>query len=118
MEYMDGGSLSDLYMRGGSIGEDLVGYIGVRILRGLAYLHGKRIAHRDIKPKNILFNCRGEVKIADLGICVVCNGLRDSFRLGRGYPRVCCGSKSRVPCHRRNREGALKRWKTVLRVVV
>lgn len=38
------------------------------ILRGLSYLHSKKIAHFDVKPENIYFLVDGGAKLIDLGL--------------------------------------------------
>ena len=38
------------------------------IVDGMTYLHAHNIAHRDLKPDNILLNSRGIVKIVDFGV--------------------------------------------------
>jgi tRNA A-37 threonylcarbamoyl transferase component Bud32 len=69
LEYMNGGTLKDLYEKVGRIPESFLSNISEQILRGLQYLHEeRRLIHRDIKPSNILVNLKGEVKIADFGV--------------------------------------------------
>ena len=38
------------------------------LVAGLEYLQNRRIAHRDLKPGNILVDKNGDLKIADIGI--------------------------------------------------
>jgi len=69
LEYMDGGSLLDLYKQAACIPEPYLAKITWQILQGLLYLHKtQHIVHRDIKPSNILANRRGRIKIADFGV--------------------------------------------------
>lgn len=39
-----------------------------QLLRGLAYIHERKILHRDLKPQNLLINEIGELKLADFGL--------------------------------------------------
>lgn len=72
MEYCEGGSLDSVYREvkrlGGRTGEKVLGKVAEGVLRGLTYLHEKRIIHRDIKPSNILLTRDGRPKLCDFGV--------------------------------------------------
>ncbi|KAJ3125194.1 hypothetical protein HK098_000505 [Nowakowskiella sp. JEL0407] len=68
MEYMDMGSLDNVYRAIGPIEEEMISLMTLPVLKGLVYLDSNLIVHRDIKPSNILLNRKGEVKIADFGV--------------------------------------------------
>lgn len=39
-----------------------------QMIQGLAYLHSVGVAHRDMKPENLLLTCDGQLKITDFGV--------------------------------------------------
>lgn len=67
MEYVAGGTLSDLIRtKGGKLDEPMIKCYTYQILQGLQYLHSSGIAHCDIKGANILISQSG-AKLADFG---------------------------------------------------
>ncbi|KAI8806615.1 kinase-like domain-containing protein [Cladochytrium replicatum] len=87
MEYMDLGSLENVYKVVGPFREDIIAHITVAVLNGLVYLFNlNRIVHRDIKPSNILINTKGEVKLADFGVAKeLVNSVAATFTGTQGY---------------------------------
>ncbi len=100
MEAMDKGSLDGIYKKIGPIDIEVVGKVALAVLEGLTYLYDvHRIIHRgeypsmyimspyesdnclvDIKPSNILFNSKGQIKICDFGVSgELINSIADTF---------------------------------------
>ena len=42
-----------------------------QLAEALAYLHGRRLVHRDVKPANIFITASGEVRLIDFGLAAV-----------------------------------------------
>mmetsp|Transcript_43416 Transcript_43416/g.103217 ORF Transcript_43416/g.103217 Transcript_43416/m.103217 type:complete len:336 (-) Transcript_43416:114-1121(-) len=77
---MDAGSLLDVLRLGDHrIPINVLKGVAKQVLDALVYLHSvKRVIHRDVKPGNILMNRKGEVKLADFGVCSRPRDTRDS----------------------------------------
>ncbi|XP_053860021.1 serine/threonine-protein kinase PAK 1-like, partial [Vidua macroura] len=67
MEYMDGGTLSDVISET-YLSEDEMAAISRECLQGLDFLHSNHVIHRDVKSSNILLRTDGSVKLADSGL--------------------------------------------------
>ncbi|HEX4456515.1 MAG TPA: serine/threonine-protein kinase [Polyangia bacterium] len=48
----------------------VVAYLGIELCRGLAYVHRRRLVHRDVTPRNVLLSLDGEVKLSDFGVAL------------------------------------------------
>ncbi|NXO45874.1 PAK3 kinase, partial [Locustella ochotensis] len=67
MEYMDGGTLSDVISKT-YLSEDEMASISRECLQGLNFLHSNHMIHRDVKSHNVLLRTDGSVKLADFGL--------------------------------------------------
>ena len=68
MEYVCGDLLSFIRKRA-KISEPTGKIIFKQIIKGLQYIHKKKIVHRDIKLDNVLIDLTNTVKICDFGVC-------------------------------------------------
>ncbi|KAK9869232.1 hypothetical protein WA026_002983 [Henosepilachna vigintioctopunctata] len=88
MRYADNGDLLTFIKQHGVIPENQARFWFRQITSGLHYLHGKNIAHRDLKCENILLSRRYNVKLADFGFARFCIDLEGHRVLSETY----CGS--------------------------
>ena len=64
MDYMDGGSLTDV-IDSNHMAEPQIATVMLETARGLNHLHTMNIIHRDIKSDNVLLGTGGEVKLSE-----------------------------------------------------
>jgi len=90
MEYAEGGSLDQRIHKASEEGHlipvDEVIQIALEIAQGLAAIHAIDAVHRDLTPRNILFDNQGHVKIADLGLVQMRGGPSMRSRLSQPAP--------------------------------
>ena len=68
MEYVEGKTLYDDLSAGKVFGEEEALDIVIQVARALLHAHSVGLIHRDVKPKNIMINAVGVVKLADMGL--------------------------------------------------
>ena len=68
MEYVEGKTLYEDMSKGKIFSEEEAVGIITQVAKALAHAHARGLIHRDVKPKNIMINTTGTVKLADLGL--------------------------------------------------
>lgn len=81
MEFVEGGMLSELLEAG--LSEAAMAFICRGVAAALAFLHAKGLAHRDLKPQNIMLTNKPRAKLIDFGLCTHVDIAR---------PTTMCGS--------------------------
>jgi len=64
MEYMEGGSLTDV-VTCNIMSEGQIAAVSRETLQGLKHLHEHDVIHRDIKSDNILLSLQGDIKLSE-----------------------------------------------------
>ena len=68
MEYVEGLTLDAYIQQHHPLPEaDAVAILG-RVCSALSFMHGQRMLHLDLKPKNIMYSTKGEVFLIDFGL--------------------------------------------------
>ena len=68
MEYVEGKTIADDLTGGARLREKEAIEIIIQVAHALAHAHAHGLVHRDVKPKNIMINKQGIVKLADMGL--------------------------------------------------
>jgi len=70
MELCAQGTLADLLSHVGFVNEATGAWFIRDMLSALAFLHARRIIHRDVKPSNLMFDSNSVLKLADFGAAI------------------------------------------------
>ncbi len=109
MEFVDGKDLHTLIDEEHMLSWQRAARIAFHACNALCYAHENSIAHRDVKPKNILVRNDGLVKVVDFGISIAV-----ASTTGSGPGRQTLGGYSPLYSSPEQRSGCLKDPKSSL----
>ncbi|MGH7343123.1 MAG: serine/threonine-protein kinase, partial [Candidatus Rokuibacteriota bacterium] len=86
MEYVEGTTLKEVLQRRGAIAPGGTLYVLRQLADALAYAHGKKVVHRDIKTANTMWTTEKHVKIMDFGLAKLMEEVRNATTMISGTP--------------------------------
>lgn len=75
LQYVDGQTLASV-LRRGPLSIDAARRLAMDVAGALAYIHGRRVVHRDVKPSNILIAGDGRALLGDFGVALLLDATR------------------------------------------
>lgn len=103
MEYASGGELFAKVLRRGRLSESVARRYFQQLVSALHFCHQNGVAHRDVKPQNLLLDKDGVLKVSDFGLSALPEQLKN------GLLHTACGTPAytapEVVC-RRGYDGA------------
>lgn len=75
MEYVEGVDCQELVRRDGPLSFERALEVLLQAASGLKHAHERKIVHRDVKPSNLLAGPDGTVKVLDLGLALMSEGV-------------------------------------------
>lgn len=87
LEFAEKGEVFELLVRGKRLSHDAAKLLFRQLLSALAYLHGRNIAHRDLKLENMLLDANLDLKLIDFGFATrrLLGGTSDTYLGSPGY---------------------------------
>jgi serine/threonine-protein kinase Chk1 len=71
MELADSGDLFEKIEADKGVGEDLAHFYFSQPISAISYMHSKGIAHRDMKPENVLLSAEGDLNLSGFGLAAL-----------------------------------------------
>ncbi|OMO54749.1 hypothetical protein CCACVL1_27627 [Corchorus capsularis] len=86
MELASGGELFNKVLRRGRLPEKLARSYFTQLVSALNFCHQNGVAHRDLKPQNLLLDQNGNLKVSDFGLSAL------PEQLNNGLLHTACGT--------------------------
>jgi tetratricopeptide (TPR) repeat protein len=71
MAYEEGGDLARLVKREGPLAAARAADLVRQVAEAVAYAHGEKVVHRDLKPQNVLLSKAGTPRVTDFGLALL-----------------------------------------------
>lgn len=86
VEFAAGGELFSALSRRGRFSESTARFYFQQLVSALRFCHRNGVAHRDLKPQNLLLDADGNLKVSDFGLSALPEHLKD------GLLHTACGT--------------------------